>query len=223
MICTVLIIVTAGAFIIGLATENKEDEKEYKILLDPGHGEPDGGAAAADGTTEASLNLDLTKKLDEMLSEAGYETLLTREDESGIHDSSLETVREMKRSDMYKRLDMKNSSGADIFVSIHMNKFEQSKYRGPQVLYDKTNENAKLLAEQIQIQLNLTDPENNTRQAAEAQKSVFLLQSSKIPSVIVECGFLSNPEELELLKTDEHRKKLAEAIKKGIDSYFEAK
>ena len=195
------------------------DEKSYKIIIDAGHGEPDGGAVGADGTKEANLNLSVSKKLETNLKTNGFNTIMTRTDENGIQNPNLKTMKEKKRSDMRKRAEKKVSSGADIFVSIHMNKFEQSKYCGAQVLYDATNERAKILAAEIQNKLLSLDPQN-TRVPMASNGNVFLLKSSSVPSVIVECGFLSNPGELEKLKTDEYQNELSKAIAAGIENYF---
>ncbi len=204
-------------FIVALASEKNESPT---IIIDAGHGEPDGGCVGADKTKEATLNLSVSKKLENMLSE-DYNVIMTRTTENGIHDKNLKSIAEKKRSDMRKRQSLKSSSNADIFVSIHMNKFEQQKYYGAQVIYDKTNENAKLLAEEIQSELAKIDP-TNKRQAMAAEKSVFLLKSSPVPSVIVECGFLSNPSELEKLKSDEYQSQISNAINNGIRNYFSA-
>lgn len=212
---SVLLSLFLGFFLISFATDS---EKKATVIIDAGHGEPDGGCVGSDGTKEAGLNLSVSKKLEDLLKN-DYNTIMTRSDENGIHSAGAKTITEKKRSDMQKRKSIKESSGADIFVSIHMNQFEQSKYFGAQVIYDKSNENAKRLAQEIQKQLSLID-ENNKRQAMACNGSVFLLKSSQVASVIVECGFLSNSPELEKLKTDEYQNQLAQAIKQGIDAYF---
>lgn len=205
-------------FIVGFASSGEE---KFTVVLDAGHGEPDGGCVGSDGTKEAGLNLAVTKMLEKNLADSGFKTVMTREGENGLFKQTEGSIKEKKREDMKKRLNIKNSSGADIFVSIHMNKFEQEKYHGAQVLYDKTNENARLLAEKIQAALLSCDP-TNTMQAAANDGSIFLLKSSAIPSVIVECGFLSNAEELKKLKDSKYQQKIAEAVCRGISDYFEA-
>lgn len=201
-----------------LATVINKDAQTPVIVIDAGHGEPDGGCVGKDNTKESELNLSVSKKLEQLLTE-NYTTIMTRTTESGIHSEKSKSIAEKKRSDMNKRKEIKTSSNADIFVSIHMNKFEQEKYYGAQVIYDKTNEKAKLLAEKIQEKLCEID-ETNHRKAMPCTSSVFLLKSSPIPSVIVECGFLSNSTELKKLKTDEYQLQIASAIKRGIDDYF---
>ena len=183
------------------------------IVIDAGHGVPDGGCVAKDGTNEAELNLAVSKLLKKELESLGYKVIMTRETENGLHEGE-GSIKEKKREDMNKRAKMK--SKGDLFVSIHMNMFPEEKYFAPQVLYDGANESAKLLAESIQESLNSVSNEYS-RSSMEAE-NIFLLKPSDTPSVIVECGFLSNEKELENLKTPEHRAKLAKAVAKGIKS-----
>lgn len=193
---------------------------EKKIVLDAGHGEPDGGCVGADGTREADLNLAVAQKLQNLFGSAGIESIMTRTGSEGIFDASSKSIGEKKRSDMRKRREIQAGSQADIFVSIHMNQFEQKKYHGAQVVYDKSNPQAKRLAEAIQTSLRDNVEPENDRQAMAADSGIYLLKNAAIPSVIVECGFLSNPEELEKLKSDDYQSKLAWAIYMGIEQYF---
>lgn len=216
LICVSFVLSLAGIILMCRASN---DEKIAFVVIDAGHGEPDGGATAPDGTKESDLNLAVCQKLDFTLCEKGYKTLMTRTDKNGIHKKNLKTTRQMKSSDMKKRAEIKTSSGADIFVSIHMNKFEQPQYYGAQVIYDSTNERAKILAREIQTKLNAADPKN-TRTEMAANKNIYLLKSSAVPSVIVECGFLSNATELEKLKTEEYQTIISNAVCEGINNYF---
>lgn len=190
------------------------------VVLDAGHGDPDGGAVSKRGTVESELNLTVTKLLEKQLTTRGYKVIMTRETDEGIHTEKSKSIREQKKEDMYNRLEIVNSSGADIFVSIHMNLFQSEKYRGAEVLYSDKFENAMLLAELIQAELVAIDPENQTRQTKKADGSIFLLKNAEIPSVLVECGFLSNVEEEKLLKDKEYQERLAGAICDGIVEYY---
>lgn len=223
------IIFLCAVTIVGLALGNaavpaSENASFGKIvIIDAGHGEPDGGAVGADGTKEASLNLLVANKLNNLLSQADIKTVMTRTTESGIHSSDAGSVAEKKRSDMKKRREIQRSVGADIFCSIHMNLFEQPKYHGAQVVYDSKNEESKRLAECIQKSLRESVDPSNERQPMKAGSGIYLLKDAAVPSVIVECGFLSNENELALLKTDEYQTKIAWAIFKGIENYFDEK
>ena len=219
-LCTIIITTLALGSICTPASENASFGKV--VIIDAGHGEPDGGAVAADGTCEAVLNLQVAEKLNNLLSQADIKTVMTRTTEQGIHTSDSKTISQKKRSDMKKRREIQQSVGADIFCSIHMNQFSQSKYHGAQVVYDNSNANARILAECIQNELkNSVDPDNN-RLAMKTDGSIYLLKNAPIASVIVECGFISNENELALLKTDEYQAKIAWAIYKGIESYYSA-
>ncbi len=219
LLCAIAAVGMACGSICVPASENASFGKT--VIIDAGHGDPDGGAVGSDGTTEAQLNLSVALKLDNLLSGSDIKTVMTRATNEGIHDKNAGNISEKKKSDMRKRREIQQNIGADIFVSIHMNQFSESKYHGAQVVYDAANENAKTLAECIQTALKEhADPENN-RQIMKAGSGIYLLKNAAIPSVIVECGFISNENELSLLKTDEYQSKIAWAIYKGIEKYYE--
>ncbi len=190
------------------------------IVLDAGHGDPDGGAVSPRGTVESELNLTVAQLLEKQLVSRGYTVIMTRETPNGIYTDESKSIREKKREDMKNRLKIINSSGADIFVSIHMNLFRSEKYRGAEVLYSEKFENSPLLAELIQAELVAIDPENQTRQAKAADSGIYLLKNAEIPAVLVECGFLSNPGEEKLLKDRDYQDRLAGAICDGIVEYY---
>lgn len=224
---TVIFLVMLFAVLYLINTLYKRDfkgvfsQKAVKtVVIDAGHGAPDGGAVASDGTCEAEINLEIAKKLSAILKERCYNVIMTREAEEGIYEVG-ETVREKKLSDMKKRERIMNGSGADIFVSIHMNKFGDPKVHGAQVFYSENSEGSEKLALSIQRELSEIDI-GNERVHKAADKSIYLMKHAEIPAVIAECGFLSNDSDLERLKDDEYRKKIVEAIFKGIDKYFES-
>lgn len=190
------------------------------ILLDAGHGAPDGGCVGADGTTEAALNLEVCRFLKTALEARGYRVRMTRTDENGIHAEG-KSIAQKKRDDMKKRKAMRDQ-GAALFVSIHMNSFPQTQYRGAQVVYAPQNEAAEQLALCIQNTIREKADRENRRVPMEATSSIYLLQGAKMPAVLVECGFLSNPEECAQLKTPTYQKAIAEAIADGIVQ-FDAK
>ncbi len=192
------------------------------IVLDPGHGAPDGGAVGYAGTVESGLNLAVAKKLKSQLEKRGYTIIMTRTDENGLQTNKSESIREKKREDMNERLRIINNSEADLFVSIHMNLFRDKKYRGAEVIYADKFENSLLLAELIQAELKAIDPENQTRQVKKHDGSIFLLKNAEIPAVLVECGFISNPEEEKLLKDKDYQYRVACAICDGITEYYKS-
>lgn len=190
------------------------------IVIDAGHGYPDGGAVGESGVLEKDLNLSIAIKLQKLLEKGGAHVLLTRADDNAVVDNLKEKIREIKRKDLNTRRNFKNDTECDAFVSIHMNKFSDSRYSGAQVFYAKEPTESKLLSESIQSKLKEMVNPNNNRVAKTTDGTIFILKDSKVPSVIVECGFLSNSEEEALLKTDEYQDKIAFAIYSGILEYF---
>ncbi len=190
------------------------------IVLDAGHGLPDGGAIGMTGTIESTLNLEIAKKVKKALEKQGYKVIMTRNDENSIYSKG-NSIAEKKKNDMNKRLEIINSSGADMFISIHMNKFTSSNYRGAQVIYSGNFKESETLAMFIQNELHLVPDNKSKRAPLKAADGIFLLKKASIPAVIVECGFLSNFDEEKLLCTQRHQKALANAIAKGVKNYYE--
>lgn len=202
-------------------TMSKISSDNITIIVDAGHGEPDGGAVSNDGVKEADLNLAVAKKLESLLLDEGFDVIMTRETNNNIADGDKQsTTREMKVSDINNRINIANNSGANFLISIHMNKFTQSKYRGWQTFYSKKSEESKMLAESIQKSIGDVIDYPNTR-AAHTIEGIKLVDKSTIPTVIVECGFLSNEEEKKLLQTDLYQEQLAEGILNGILNYLD--
>ena len=192
----------------------------HVVILDAGHGNPDGGATNSNGEIiESDLNLQITLKLQNLLESANCTVILTRSDENGIYEAKASSIREKKISDMKNRVKIANDSEADILVSIHMNKLEQTQYSGWQTFYKKDDEHSKSLAEKIQMNLNNFIKTENNRNI-KSISGIYLSKHVKIPMVIVECGFLSNYEESQLLKTDNYQNNLAWSIYVGIMDYF---
>ena len=189
------------------------------VIIDAGHGTPDEGAESSNGVTEAQLNLQIALKLQNLLEQSGCTVLLTRSDENAIYDAESDTIREKKVSDLNNRVKLGNESSADIFVSIHLNKIEQQQYDGWQTFFKKGSEESKNLATAIQNSLNEAMQKENNRTPAQLN-TVYLMKHVEIPITIVECGFLSNPQEEQLLQTGEYQNKLAWGIYNGINDYF---
>ena len=206
-------------------TEEKQvfqTSAQCSVVIDAGHGGMDGGAVGTTGVLEKNLNLEVAKKLQNLVTDGGGTAFMTREEDLSLHTDSDTTVREQKRSDLTFRRSFSSNSGADAFISIHMNKFEQSQYRGAQIFYSK-DPDSKRLAELIKKQLVPISEKSEGREIKEAYDTMFILQENKIPSVIVECGFLSNPEEEALLKTEDYQQKIAEAVYRGLCEFIQEK
>ena len=171
------------------------------------------------GATEAQTNLKIALKLQALLEQSGSTVILTRSDENAIYDIDKNTLREKKISDIRNRVKIGNESSADIFVSIHLNKIPQSQYDGWQTFYKEGSEDGARLAKTIQENLNKTIQKENDRIAKTIDK-IYIIKHVEIPTTIVECGFLSNPDEEKLLLEDGYQNKLAWGIYNGIIDYF---
>ena len=189
------------------------------IVLDAGHGLPDQGAESADGITEASINLEITKKVQSLLEQSGCNVILTRSDENGIYDLNSNTIREKKVSDIKNRVKIGNESSADAFVSIHLNKIPQSQYYGWQTFFKANNKESEELAKSVQEELNSSIQKENKREALKITGK-YIIEHVEVPITIIECGFLSNQEEKQLLQQDEYQDRLAWGIYNGIMDYF---
>ena len=189
------------------------------IVIDAGHGKPDEGAESSRGTTEAETNLKIALKLQNLLEQSGSTVLLTRSDENAIYDLDSKTLRQKKISDIHNRVKIGNESSADIFVSIHLNKIPQQQYDGWQTFYNGKNAEGQRLAVSIQNNLNDAIQRENNR-VAKSIENIYIVKHVEITTTIVECGFLSNPEEEKLLLDDEYQNKLAWGIYNGIIDYF---
>lgn len=171
------------------------------------------------GTTEAETNLKIALKLQNLLEQSGSSVVLTRSDENAIYDIDSKTLRQKKISDIHNRVKIGNESSADIFVSIHLNKIPQQQYDGWQTFYNAQNAEGQRLAVSIQNNLNDAIQKENNR-VAKSIENIYIVKHVEIPTTIVECGFLSNPEEEKLLLEDEYQNKLAWGIYNGIIDYF---
>ena len=192
----------------------------HTIILDAGHGAPDGGAVSTDGKIiEADLNLNIVLKLQKLLEASNTTVILTRSDENGIYEETADNIRKKKVSDMKNRVKISKDSNAEIFISIHMNKLKEAQYKGWQTFYKSDDEKSKNLANSIQNNLNYFIDSNNKRSIKSIDK-IYLSKNVELPLVIVECGFLSNTEEANLLNTEAYQDKLAWCIYSGILDYF---
>lgn len=214
-ICMVIGFVRDGVLRISASNDGRQI-----IIIDAGHGGFDGGAVAVDGTVEKDINLNIALRLGEMLKFEGYNVVMTRTEDTGTEDNSDDKIAVRKKSDLDNRLALMKTYDDAIFVSIHLNKFTSSSARGAQVFYTPNFDEARLLGESIQSSLiNLMQPENE-RVAKQGTSSTYIIKKATVPTVIVECGFLSNSSELKLLKDNDYQSQIAFAISAGIKEYF---
>ena len=190
------------------------------IIVDAGHGGEDGGAIGLDGTVEKDINLDIALKLEKLLKFYGFNVIMTRTQDIMTCDEGLDSLRKRKVSDIHNRFDLIQKNPDAVFISVHQNKFEDSSQHGTQVFYSANDEESKLLAEAIQTSIvNSLQPKND-RVVKKSGSGIYLLYHAKIPAVLVECGFISNSDELKKLKDDSYRMKLAILIADGLIKYL---
>lgn len=190
--------------------------QKVSIIIDPGHGGKDGGGEAPDGTYEKNLNLDISLKLRQLFNISGFNTVMTREDDSSTDG----TGKFNKRKDILNRIKLIEKQENGVLISVHLNKFSDSQYSGAQFFYTIDNPKGRIMAETLQEFVKTYLQPDNNRSAKPIPNSVFLFKKVKLPAVLAECGFLSNPLELSLLKTDDYRMKMAIILYLGIQKYI---
>lgn len=206
---------------ISAVKSTKQNANQPIVIIDAGHGGFDGGAVSDDGTVEKDINLSIALYLQEYLSIFNIKTIMIRETDCSVEDNGLNTIRQKKTSDLHNRMKIMEETDNAIFVSIHQNKFPDGKYSGTQVFYSpKTKDESQVLAQTIQDYIVNTLQKDNKRQIKECGTSVFLMYNAVKPAVLVECGFLSNYEETQRLKSSEYQKKIAFCIAMGIQNYL---
>lgn len=188
------------------------------IIIDAGHGGEDGGAVANDGTVEKDLNLDIALKLNDIISVMGYKTHLIRTTDTAIHTSG-DTIRQRKISDIKNRFAIMNKYDDCIYVSIHQNKFNDTGVHGAQTFYSPNNNESRVLADFIQKSISSQLQKENRRVIKKSGTDIYLLYNATKPTVMVECGFVSNDNELKKLKDNDYQNKMAISIALGIINY----
>lgn len=187
------------------------------IVIDPGHGGEDPGASEND-IIEKHLNLDVSLKLNSFLTGAGYNTILTRTEDKLLYKQGEENRK--KFFDLRNREEIANTYENSLFVSIHMNKFPASYCKGLQTFYSENNPESKIIANSVQENIRLLQTDNK-RAIKSGNQTIYLLEKLQMPAVLIECGFVSNPEEAKLLINEDYQKALALSIYCGIAEYLE--
>lgn len=188
-------------------------------MVNSSHGGEDGGAVGADGTNEKEINLEIALKLNDILTVMGYNTRMVRITDISIHNQGADTIRERKATDIRNRTALMEEYENCLYVSIHQNKYEDSRIWGAQTFYSPNDESSKSLAQFIQTSIATGLQPDNKRLIKESGTSIYVLYNATKPAVMVECGFVSNPNELSQLKTEEYQAKMAYSIMSGIINY----
>ena len=200
-------------------TEESQNKKNYPALvLDAGHGGFDPGKVGVNGALEKDINLSIVKKLQALLEKEGFTVYLTRDKDTLLAPINSTSK---KKDDMIARIELIQKINPFFTISIHQNSFTDSSTSGPQVFYYKDSEKSATMAQVIQDVLN-TQLAPTKNRAPQSNTNYYLLTRTPTPTVIVECGFLSNPTEADLLTQDEYQSRVANSIFLGILSYYQA-
>lgn len=188
------------------------------IVLDAGHGGPDPGAVSRDGVLEKDIALNIALRLRDYLQQSGAYVVMTRETDTDLADEGTKGVRNRKVEDLKARVKLIKETDPHFVVSIHLNSMGSPRWHGAQTFYHPVFEESKRLAHLIQHQL-VQDLKNTTR-VAKQDSRIYLLKSSHVPAVMVEVGFLSHPQEAQLLGEDAYQERLAASIYRGVLAYL---
>lgn len=181
------------------------------LVLDAGHGGEDGGAVSLTGTPESRINLAIVLKLRDVLGLYGVDPILLREEDVSLHDESANTLREKKRSDLKNRVEAIEAVEGGSLLSIHQNTYTSSRYHGSHVFYAPT-EGSQALAEHMQNSIKNTLQPDNERAVKQIPDTVYIMNHITCPAALIECGFLTHPEEEALLRDEDYQRKLAAVI-----------
>lgn len=188
------------------------------IIVDAGHGGEDGGAEV-DGVLEKDINLAISKQVADILRLSGCAVKEVRREDISVYSDDAETLHEKKVSDLKNRVALFNESADNIVVSIHQNKFDSSKYHGTQLFYSENHPESTELAKSIQTAVVMLLQNDNTRELKPAGDDIYVLDNAEVPAVIVECGFLSNPDERAKLTDKTYQQEIAYAVAMGVIDY----
>ena len=221
---TLILSFILGAFSMPHSAEIDESVSakcEITVIIDAGHGGEDGGASSINGLVEKDVNLHIASLLCDLLEANGVNVIMTRTDDRLLYDRNTDYQGRKKKLDLAARLAVTSSVENAIFVSIHMNSFTDPGYSGMQVWYAEGVQGSPELAEVIRDKNRELLQPNNKRETKAAGSSIFLLKNATVPSVLVECGFLTNVAEAELFEGDDYRHRVAFVLFCAITEYLE--
>lgn len=192
--------------------------QRHTVIVDAGHGGEDGGATSCSGVLESQINLEIALRLDDLLHLLGYDTVMIRTTDTSVYTEG-NTIAAKKVSDLKQRVRIVNSTENAVLVSIHQNIFSDSRYSGAQVFYGGSDD-SRVLAQCLQSAFAQCVNPGSTRKCKKAD-SVYLMQNISCTGILVECGFLSNPQEEALLRSEEYQRKICCVIGATLASYLE--
>ena len=209
----------SAALNIKISVSSENVKSMPTIVIDAGHGGEDGGAVSESGVLEKDINLSIANDTYALFYLLGFDVKQTRKTDIAL-DNGEDTIRKRKVSDMKKRLEIFNSPEENTIISIHQNKFSESKYHGTQIFYSPNNPKSKQLADSIKYSVKGLLQPDNERECKKADSGIYLLKNTNNPAVIVECGFISNGEECKNLLDSQYQKQIAFSITAGFLSYY---
>lgn len=202
-----------------VSVDNTTAQDSFMIVLDAGHGGIDGGCSTADGKTEKVINLNIMLSVRDMAKLFGYNVDVTRDRDMSIHDKGVTGIRNQKISDMENRLDIFNKYSDAVCISIHQNTFRDPKFSGAQMFYSDKNPGSEQLASIMQRRFVDNLQPDNQRETKLCGSELYLCYYCENPSLMIECGFLSNPDEASKLTDEKYQQQVAFTVFSGINDY----
>ena len=212
-----LLAVIWGSRAITVISQNMPVERQHCIIIDAGHGGEDGGATSCTGKLESSFNLEISLRLNDLLHLLGYDTAMTRTSDVSIYTKG-ETIAQKKVSDLKERVRIANETENALLLSIHQNTYPESRYSGAQVFYANTA-GSQQLAKELQSSFTTTVNQGSNRKSKKSD-GIYLMEHISCTGILVECGFLSNPEEEARLRSMEYQKKICCVIASSVSTYL---
>lgn len=217
VICFIMFAALGGSRAVTVISENAPITGRKCVIIDAGHGGEDGGTTSYNGVLESGINLEIALRLDDLMHLLGIDTVTIRRTDRSVYTQG-DTIAAKKASDLRERVRIVNETKNAILISIHQNHFSDSRYSGPQVFYSAAA-GSENLAKELQISLNRSLNPNGNRQAKKAE-GIYLMRKINCTGVLLECGFLSNPEEEAKLRDAEYQKKLICVIAAVCSKYL---
>ena len=221
----IMLLIVLGALLHALRASSvsvlPDGEEKRTVIIDAGHGGEDCGAVGVNGSFEKDINFAVSNMLSDMLKMAGFDVILTRTEDKLLYTEEQNIKGKRKIYDLKNRLAIAEANPDAIFISIHMNSFSQSKYKGLQVYYSVSSPLSATLAQCVQSTVAKSLQPQNTRKIKPSSGDIFVLDNVGHPAILIECGFLTNPEECELLCTEEYRSRLCATLYFALTEYLE--
>lgn len=213
----VLSVSALGSKAITVMSQSSPLTGRHTIIIDAGHGGEDGGATSCAGYLESGINLEIALRMNDMMHYLGYDTVMVRTTDTAIHTKG-DTIAARKASDLKERARLVNETENGILISIHQNYFSDDRYSGAQVFYPMTGDSKKLGTLLQTNIVNILNPDS--KRLAKKASGVYLLEHIECTGVLIECGFLSNPEEEQKLRSDAYQKQLCAVIAATLSSFL---